>query len=669
MLLQRIRARNYRTYLDLDLDLSVSPDRPLLLIGGKNGGGKTTLFSAISGALYGLRIPDADAFRQEMNAGALAAGVAEPKIELELAFSGQILAQVQQYVITRTWVLSSDGRVNWGVKLNMAGNVFAYGSASGDKERQAAESQVAKIVKANLPRELSEYFLFDAMNAGQKLSEDQLGKVIRENIENVMGLRKYLDLGQAARIVQENWLAERMSAKAERDEYLRLTEEQRNDESRLREAAERREMLADQLHGMKELVAELKDARSKEDVLRHRLEGMEKQRRDILAKEALYRERLDEFVKVVEPSIALPQLAKCVAGEVVAIREAFAPAAGSDADLWTADSVGAVVDAVLARLSEFGLPLEGIDRTALVGQLLDRHDAAEPSNPWAWLEAGELRALEELVRTSRTNPFPSLDQLRRELALSIDGLAQLDASCEDLRRRIAGDDYGMIQKAESLEKEIGDADQDIEELQKRLAERGRRIHQYDVRPLEEPDPRYEAAVHLRAWFEDAATELLKAKKSRIESILRDDLNRNLAAYRDVIERVELSENLRNLTFRIFHKAGNEIVLGHLNAASKQVVVQVLLKALHESGDYDPPVMIDTVMGVLDKESRETILANYFPSLSHQTILLSTDSEIDVDRDFPVLAPFVGRAWTLVRDRQSQKTEVEPGYFGTKVVSA
>ena len=302
MLLQRIRARNYRTYLELDLDLSVTPDRPLLLIGGKNGGGKTTLFSAISGALYGLRIPDADAFRQEMNAGALAAGVAEPKIELELAFSGQILAQVQQYVITRTWVLSSDGRVNWGVKLNMAGNVFAYGSASGDKDRQAAESQVAKIVKANLPRELSEYFLFDAMNAGQKLSEDQLGKVIRENIENVMGLRKYLDLGQAARIVQESWLAERMSAKAERDEYLRLTEEQRNDESRLREANERREMLADQLHGMKELVAELKEARSKEDVLRHRLEGMEKQRRDILAKEALYRERLDESVPVARPA-------------------------------------------------------------------------------------------------------------------------------------------------------------------------------------------------------------------------------------------------------------------------------------------------------------------------------------------------------------------------------
>ncbi|MBK8803327.1 MAG: AAA family ATPase, partial [Fibrobacteres bacterium] len=490
MLLQRIRARNYRTYLDLDLDLSVTPDRPLLLIGGKNGGGKTTLFSAISGALYGLRITDTEAFRQEMNAGALAAGVAEPKIELELAFSGQILAQVQQYVITRTWVLSSDGRVNWGVKLNMAGNVFAYGSASGDKERQAAESQVAKIVKANLPRELSEYFLFDAMNAGQKLSEDQLGRSSRENIGSSDGSAQVPGsraggadrAGELARRAHERQGRARRIPAPDRGAAQRRV-------AGCREANEHREMLADQLHGMKRVGRRTQDARSKEDVARHRLEAMEKQQRDILTKEALYRERLDEFVKVVEPSIALSQLAKSVAGEVAAIREAFAPAGGADANLWTADSVGAVVEAVLLRLSELGLPLEGVDRAGLVVQLLDRHDAAEPSNRWAWLEPGELRALEELVRSSRTNPFPSLDQLRRELALSIDGLAQLDASCEDLRRRIAGDDYGMIQKAETLEKEIGEVARNVEELQKRLAERGRRIHQYDVRPLEEPDPR------------------------------------------------------------------------------------------------------------------------------------------------------------------------------------
>src|SRR5205085_4539755 len=115
--------------------------------------------------------------------------------------------------------------------------------------------------------------------------------------------------------------------------------------------------------------------------------------------------------------------------------------------------------------------------------------------------------------------------------------------------------------------------------------------------------------------------------------MKEDLNTNLAAYRDVIDRVELSENLRDLTFKIYHKAGNEIYLNQLNTASKQVVIQVLLKALHEFGDYNPPVMIDTVMGVLDETSRATVLENYFPLLSHQTILFSSDSEIRPDKDF------------------------------------
>ena len=82
MLIQRIKISNYKTYLSLDLDLTVDDDRPIILIGGANGGGKTTLFEAISGALYGLKIENKEHFMELLNQGAL--NTAKPEISLQI---------------------------------------------------------------------------------------------------------------------------------------------------------------------------------------------------------------------------------------------------------------------------------------------------------------------------------------------------------------------------------------------------------------------------------------------------------------------------------------------------------------------------------------------------------------------------------------------------------
>lgn len=37
MLIKRIKAHNFKTYLQLDLDISVEQDKPIILIGGANG--------------------------------------------------------------------------------------------------------------------------------------------------------------------------------------------------------------------------------------------------------------------------------------------------------------------------------------------------------------------------------------------------------------------------------------------------------------------------------------------------------------------------------------------------------------------------------------------------------------------------------------------------------
>jgi DNA sulfur modification protein DndD len=64
-------ARNFKTNLNLDPDISTEPDRPFILIDGKNGGGKTTLFEAIYGAFYGLHLRCDAHFREMIHADAM----------------------------------------------------------------------------------------------------------------------------------------------------------------------------------------------------------------------------------------------------------------------------------------------------------------------------------------------------------------------------------------------------------------------------------------------------------------------------------------------------------------------------------------------------------------------------------------------------------------------
>jgi DNA sulfur modification protein DndD len=173
-------------------------------------------------------------------------------------------------------------------------------------------------------------------------------------------------------------------------------------------------------------------------------------------------------------------------------------------------------------------------------------------------------------------------------------------------------------------------------------------------------------VKLAPFFAHVTDELLKQKRSLIETEMQRQLNVMLNSYRNHIGRVEISDSLDDFTIRMYHTAGNEISLDNLNAASKQIFIQVLLKVLRNLGDYNPPVMIDTVMGVLDDESRDTLMEEYFPKLAEQTILLCTTSEIRKESDYKKLEPFISKTYTLVRNVELQNTSVADGYFGMEL---
>ncbi len=664
MLVKRIKAKNYKTYLDLDLDISVEADKPIILIGGKNGGGKTTLFDAIYGALYGLKINNVKQFKELINAGT--SENSSEKIILELHFSGRVLNEEQQYILTRTYALNSSNQPVESVKLNMNGTIFLYGTSTPPAQRAEQQAQVNKIIKANLPQELSRYFLFDAMEAGDLLKEDQLNKVIKENIENVMGFNKYMQMAKAAESLFQQYTAQRLQIENEKKEYLALVEQKKVLEESLKQHEQNLQIALQYSVHNKDVFDNLKAGLNEEITIKNKIEQTKIQLEGIYKKESQYRTEVEQFIKEIELNVCVPKLVESLKSEIDLILKTKKEQEQSNHINLNPEQVEAISLSVIHYLKEKNFAIETVSLTEIVDYVLHHSKQINHGDAYNFLEFSEVKSLENLLKISSVNPFPILNQKQRELNIDLTQIPVYEHQIEQMKAQITGKDYDLLKMYEDNEANIKKWQAQIDETKGEIKKVNDKLHKYDIQISQEPDPRYETLGRLKGFFEEVANQLLKVKKQQIELRMKQDLNINLAAYQNVIDRVELSENLTNLTFKIFHKAGNEIYLNQLNTASKQLVVQVLLKALHEFGDYDPPVMIDTVMGVLDETSRATILENYFPELSHQTILLSSDSEIRPHSDLIKIESFISKVYTLERNREKQLTEVATGYFGKSI---
>ena len=183
MQINHIHVENYKTYLNLDLDISViNEEKPIILIGGMNGSGKTTLFDAIYGALYGLKITDENHFRELFNSGV--SNIVGKQIILEISFEGMVTNANTQYKLRRTYKVLN-GKPVENVTLYIGGSTYSYGTHTAAKEKTLNEMAVNKIIKANLPAELSNYFLFDAMKTSELVKDEQINNLIKDSIKSV----------------------------------------------------------------------------------------------------------------------------------------------------------------------------------------------------------------------------------------------------------------------------------------------------------------------------------------------------------------------------------------------------------------------------------------------------------------------------------------------------
>ncbi len=664
MLIQRVKISNYKTYLSLDLDLSVDDDRPIILIGGGNGGGKTTLFEAISGALYGLKIDNAEHFKELLNQGALDSE--PPRIELQITFLGMVLGQTQKYILKRIYRLNPQGRPLESVSLNMNGNTFVYGTMSAPKERALYEQQVNKIIKANLPQELSQYFLFDAMQSSELLKKNVFAQTIRDNFEKVLGFQKYLQLKRASERLQQEWSQARLQAEQEQKEYNELCARKEALMSELDVNVVEQDRTFKYLSSVEEEYNRAKEGAQQSADLGKKIQSVSARIDDIVKRCGAYAEDLRNFMENIEINVFLPKLASNISQEVNNILRIKEQLLKENTGAYPIETLRDVTSKIIEYLKDLSLCSADVDEENVVTHIVALQNATNRPDPFEYLDKEEVSALRSLMAGGGTNQFIALDRQRQDLETQISLLDNFRDQKATFERAKVGGNEELIRTYEESQRQLAELQDKNAQIKSEINRLDKRIHQYDVQIQQEPDVRYDTLAKLKPFFEKVADTLLKKKKAQIESEMQQQLNNLLVSYKGHVGRIELSDSLEKFSIKMYHAAGNEISLNQLNAASKQIFIQVLLKVLRNLGDYNPPVMIDTVMGVLDNESRDALMEDYFPQLAEQTILLCTTSEIRTDSDYIKLEPFISKTYTLHRDPATQSTTVSDGYFGVEL---
>lgn len=153
-------------------------------------------------------------------------------------------------------------------------------------------------------------------------------------------------------------------------------------------------------------------------------------------------------------------------------------------------------------------------------------------------------------------------------------------------------------------------------------------------------------------------ELQKRKTDVLASTITECYLR-LANKKNLIRKIEMDPEM--LDWKCLSEDESEIPRDSLSAGEKQLMIISILWALAICSKKKLPVIIDTPLSRMDSLHRTALITTYFPNAGEQTIILSTDSEID-EGYYRLMKNNIGDEFTLNYDEVSKSTSIQKGYL-------
>ena len=645
MIIRELILHNFGVYASTN-KFEFHGKKPIVLIGGMNGRGKTTFLEAILLALYGSNSfayseSNYKSFGQYLKSFVnVSDGTLRTYIDLEFSMDSD---GKEIYRVHREWS---------GEKKRVTDNISVY---KDQEYNQFLTDNWTMFIENILPSGLSNFFFFD----GEKIAElavENTSDQMKESIKSLLGI-SVLELLQSdlRRIINRTTKNKVLNTEAKEIEILR----------------DRKEKAARYLE---ELDDEIYELNQKKVDLQHKLEEVQQeysskggdivsQQHDLFQKRSSITSKIENGREqlVLDAASELPLV--LVKDLLRNIRE--------NAEIEQDNKMLAVALKKMKKYSDEYEPGDMEDKKAInrfieyVSGKTQKKSADYSYN----LSDSSLFHLQMLLDEQLTDTKLSVKKRQDDLIKMRAEADQLDSYLSvDIDEKAIAKIYKSIKKLEqeliALDVKIGKITDERRsangELMSATAEFNKRVENY-LKKIEINDDSDRIIK-----YSHMANKILDEYKIRIQknkiTVVADTMTscyKRLANKKNLIDKISMDPV--SLDLKYFDTDGNEVNKSSLSAGEKQLMVISLLWALALCSKKKLPVIIDTPLSRLDSAHRVSLIKTYFPQASEQTIILSTDSEIDRNY-YEIMRENIGDEYTLVYDDETKSTTIKKGYF-------
>ena len=134
--------------------------------------------------------------------------------------------------------------------------------------------------------------------------------------------------------------------------------------------------------------------------------------------------------------------------------------------------------------------------------------------------------------------------------------------------------------------------------------------------------------------------------------------RKLANKEDLVKEIKIDSN----TFApiLLNTRGEKINKDELSAGEKEIYALSILWGLSKLSNSQLPVIVDSLLARLDTSHVDKIVKNFFPNAGDQVIVFSHDREVD-ERLYKKILPHISRSY-LISLEGNEKEKIKKGYF-------